>query len=554
MPLALFMTLVGMVACGANEEEESCQFSAKSVAVGMDEKREFLADEVFVYREREYQQTILARELDEQSGTQGLIDQSLGDDDAHEESLTKNGKVTRVKIDLLNRFLAEGDFSGREYLLWLYNSLRWGEEVTDRAYTQVCDEDVVLKNEETPYQSDPRDAHFMDENTDIASKNLYYAYGTAELLQQFNDSERVYTFDGPKTGRGFSVGFFVRDEFNRRWRVKIGWEAYRETLASRLSWALGFPVDEVYHVRELRVPPHDDLEKIFKATCEDGRNCRKLEDSLAGIVTKDGQTISFIATDSHRPEVSTLFDSNRGNIQYLIFKQVIVELRDEQIVRQGQWSFDALENHRLRNVRLLGLMQFFLGNQDIKFDNNRVQIRCAAVDCASTDYEINFVVHDLGLSFTAVLTDFNNHPNHLDIDRNEAGQVVINFNTRGRAVYAWRQTTLQDAQVFAERLAQLTEVQLRQAVAASGYPYPALVLLVEKLQARRNQYLEAVAPGEYELFDVDFQISSASSGQVDIGDGQFITVPQDGFVLESSLFTNDILLGNHGRHSEMVRQ
>ena len=52
---------------------------------------------------------------------------------------------------------------------------------------------------------------------------------------------------------GTSPKFDVRDEHGIRWRVKLGEEVKSETAATRLIWAAGYLVDEVYYRPQIRV-------------------------------------------------------------------------------------------------------------------------------------------------------------------------------------------------------------------------------------------------------------------------------------------------------------
>ena len=551
----------GLVACSVEEEIKGCDFTEKLVSISIDERRILLHDELLLEATLSALQAIVDEEEIQRQEMEALVNEARPSGvPVHHESLSKKGKRTLVKKDLLEKLKSSQDSTVREKWLTLYNHLRWGELIPDRAFHQECEKRTVLKPEDTPYQTQTIESHFREENDGaIGQKNLYYAYSNKAEMDYLNESSNVFRYLNPKTGRGFSTGFFVEDIKNRtEWKIKVGWEAYREPLATRLVWALGFYVDEVFHVRDLRIKFDADLEKLFEA------KGRKIEDSLSGIILEDGTAIDFIVTPEREINVSGLYNSYYHHIRYFVFKSVVLERRDPNIVRGSQWSFDALGNPELRAVRMLGLLNFWLGNSDIKFDNNRIFLRCTDPDALGEDvfrscveqgdYTYRFVVHDLGLSFAPNPSVLNAPGHELDIHRDADGQVSILSRTRGRDVYAWRQITLQDALAFAERLAQLTENQFRQAAAAAGYPYPALLILVEKLKERRNRFLQAVAEDQYPLFEVDPFLFNASSGTVAIGEQEPLTIPQDDFILSNGMLINDISLGNHGRHAEMIRE
>ncbi|MBV9400588.1 MAG: hypothetical protein JO062_21600 [Bryobacterales bacterium] len=101
--------------------------------------------------------------------------------------------------------------------------------------------------------------------SDIASRNLYYGPGGKRdrphgrmtfIKEDLNDTN-------PK--------FDVRDEDGVKWRVKLGFEARPETVASRLVWAAGYFANEDYFVQDLQIanmPQH--LHRGQKLVSPDG--------------------------------------------------------------------------------------------------------------------------------------------------------------------------------------------------------------------------------------------------------------------------------------------
>lgn len=550
-----------LIACEGEEALENCDFTEKLLNIAIDEKKELLQDTLALAGTLAELTAKVEEEERQRQEIENLVNAARPSGTPyHHQSLSKVGKIALVKKDLLEKLKNSKNLIKKQKWLTLYNHLRWGELITERAYLQRCDKRIVLQSESTPYRAGLIEANFLQGGVEtIASKDLYYAYSTPAEMQYLNDSTNVFRFLGPKTGRGFSTGFFVEDvQQQTQWKVKVGWEAYREPLATRIAWALGFYVDEVFHVRELRVAFDGDLEKLFEA------KDRKIEESLSGIVLKDGTWLNLISTPAKKVAGSALYQSYRNRIRYFVFKSVVLERRDANIVRANQWAFDALGNPDLRAVRMLGLLNFWMQNIDIKFDNNRIFLRCTDPAAQGKDvfqscvesgnYAYQFVVHDLGLAFAPHPNKLNQGGFALDIRREPNGVASFRSNTRGRDIYAWHQSTREDAFTFSERLAQLTEKQLRQAVAAGGYPYPALVLIVEKLKFRRNQFLAALRDDRFVPFTVNLSLSNASSGKVVVGENERLTIPQDNFILSEGILTNDISLGNHGRHAEMIRQ
>lgn len=533
-------------------------------AVSIDEEPELLhSSEELEHTIRELEEEIVQEEL--QAKQQGnLTNEALpSGEPRYFESVSDKGKIDMVQVDLLKKLQSSSDTLFRQTQHTLYNYLRWWEQVTDRAYLQDCNTRVSLNSNSQTYQEKPIEAHMVSGAvSEISKKNLYHAFASEAEVDFLNNFQTNFFYLRPKTGLGFSTGFFLKDEKGRIWKAKVGWESYREPLASRLAWGMGFFVDEVHHVRNMRMSFSPDSGTLSELETLFDKKQRKLEESLMGLILQDGTVIDLIDTPSYSPDVTSLYQEHRAEIATLIFKAMVLERRDPNIVRVGQWSFDALKGYELRAVRMLGMLSFWLGNPDIKFDNNRIFLKCRGSHYDGTDnfkscvesgnYAYEFTIHDLGLAFAAHPNEFDDLAHKLDLVKGNDGVVSIKIDTRGRDVYAWQKINLEDASTFVDRLAQLTEEQIKQALVASGYPYPAVLQLTEKLKKRRNEMVENITPGRYDLLPVDESISSNTSGNLVIN-GKLVTIPHDDFVLVNGSLTNDISRNQHGRHSEMLR-
>jgi len=101
--------------------------------------------------------------------------------------------------------------------------------------------------------------------TDITSRNLFYGPGGKE-----HEPRGTFTFTKEDLD-GTSPKFFVRDQDGVKWKVKLGSEARPETVASRLTWAVGYFANEDYFVEKLQVenlPPR--LHRGQKFVASDG--------------------------------------------------------------------------------------------------------------------------------------------------------------------------------------------------------------------------------------------------------------------------------------------
>src|SRR4029077_5537106 len=83
--------------------------------------------------------------------------------------------------------------------------------------------------------------------TDITSRNLFYGPGGKD-----HEPRGTFTFTKEDLD-GTSPKFFVRDQDGVKWKVKLGSEARPETVASRLTWGIGYFANEDYFVSNLQV-------------------------------------------------------------------------------------------------------------------------------------------------------------------------------------------------------------------------------------------------------------------------------------------------------------
>jgi len=146
--------------------------------------------------------------------------------------------------------------------------------------------------------------------------------------------------------KGTSPKFWVRDQDGKKWKVKLGLEAWPETAATRIVWAVGYYANEDYFVPELQV--------------------RGMPDRL------------------QRGE--KLIGPN-GLIRNVRLKR---ESKEEKKIGNWEWRHDAFtDTHELNGLRVLMAV---INNWDLKDQNNGIY---------QEDNERIYMVTDLGASFGA---------------------------------------------------------------------------------------------------------------------------------------------------------
>jgi hypothetical protein len=272
--------------------------------------------------------------------------------------------------------------------------------------------------------------------SDITSRNLYFGPGGKE-----HQPHGAFTFTKEDLD-GTNPKFFVRDQDGVKWMVKLGSEARPETVASRLTWAVGYFTNEDYFVACMQVqslPPH--LHRGQKLVGRDGfvRNVR-LKRYLKG---ED---------------------------------------------KTGNWEWSQSPFSGTRELNGLRVMMVLLNNWDLTDENN-----------ATYDEESNgprqqiFMVSDLGSTFGAgrLTWPLSRARGNLSTYRHsrfitKARPDYVDFQTPARPSFfflatprefahklqlSWigRRIPRSDAKWLGQLLAQLSPEQIRDAFRAAGY-------------------------------------------------------------------------------------
>jgi hypothetical protein len=280
----------------------------------------------------------------------------------------------------------------------------------------------------------------------IASLNMVYGIGGKAHAP---DPAGTYTFvkeDLEQT----SPKFVVTDAQGVEWKVKLGEEPQSETAATRFLWAAGYFVDEDYYLAEFPV-----------------KNMPKLE---------------------------------RGQ-QYVsdgIVHRARLERKLTSVKKLETWSWFNNPFSGQRELNGLRVMMSLLNNWDLKEINNSVY---------AVDGERHYVVSDAGATFgstgnaltrsksvpkdyaeskfiaktTPGFIDFVLHSRPFFLD---APAEPGNYSDRTKMEQITKHIPRADAKWLGERLAMLSDVQIRDAFRTSGYEGADLDLLVNTIKQR----------------------------------------------------------------------
>jgi hypothetical protein len=266
---------------------------------------------------------------------------------------------------------------------------------------------------------------------DMASLNLLYGAGGKEHAP---DAAGKFTFVEEDMD-GTSPKFDVEDSQGVRWRVKLGQEPQSETAATRFLWAAGYFVDEDYYLAELKVM---GMPKLHRG---------------ANFVSEDGTV--------------------RG---------ARLERKLKEVKKHGNWNW--FENPFLEKREMNGLrvMMSLLNNWDLKEVNNSI-------------YEVNgerrYVVSDAGATLgntgnvmTRSKSDPKGYANSKFIEKTGPDFVDFVLHARSDFEKVTKHIRRADAKWLGQRLAQLSEEQVRDGFRAAGYTPEEVTVFAQAMRKR----------------------------------------------------------------------
>jgi hypothetical protein len=268
---------------------------------------------------------------------------------------------------------------------------------------------------------------------DISSKNLLLGSGGEKHQPQGTKFKFI-----KEDMHGTTPKLDVTDEGGKKWKLKLGNEARAEVTASRFVWAVGYPTDEYYGVREAQIeqlPLH----------------------------LRRGQ--HWVGADG-------------------VVHNARLKRDPEGFKKVGQWEWKQNPFVGTREFNGLRVLMAVINNWDLKDVNTGIY---------DSDHQRLYIVSDLGGSFgaTHVVAKHNSRSGELESFEKSpfitsAGSDHIDFATPGTAskivlfapnIYSYRERMKwigdniprADAKWIGQLLAQLTPQQIRDAFTAGGY-------------------------------------------------------------------------------------
>ena len=292
---------------------------------------------------------------------------------------------------------------------------------------------------------------------DMRKRDLYYGSGSKALAP----TPPFKFVKEDKSGK--SPKFEVVDARGVKWKVKLGPEAQAETVANRLVWAAGYNTEETYYLDRAQI---DGLKKLSR-----------------------GQ--QFVNGQSVR---GARFESRRENVD-----------------RGKHWDWSKNPFKGTRELNGLKTMMVLLNNWDVRKNNGVLYVK----DPKTNRTEAQYLVSDLGATLGAVGAIGGRHRSKNNVQDFTRARLVKKVDDKGNAKFDYdikpkglgvltifnpkyffgqrrasgqmSKVPAQDAAWIGQKLAQLSDEQLRDAFRAAAYDPGTREAYVRAMRQRINQ-------------------------------------------------------------------
>jgi hypothetical protein len=291
----------------------------------------------------------------------------------------------------------------------------------------------------------------------LRKKDLYYGPGSKALAP-------VPPFRFIKEDKdGKSPKFDVVDARGVKWKVKLGPEAQAETVATRLVWAAGYNAEESYYLPRARV---EGLKKLSR-----------------GQKFVQGQSV-----------VGARFEPRRENVE-----------------RGKRWDWNKNPFKNTRELNGLKTMMVMLNNWDLRKNNTVLHTR----NPKTGRTEALYTVSDLGATLGAVGAIGGRHRSKNNVEDFQRSRLVKKLDNKGNVKFDYdikpkglgyltifhpkyffgqrkasntiSKVPVSDAAWIGQRLAQLSDEQLRDAFRAAEYDARTREAYVRSMRRRIDQ-------------------------------------------------------------------
>lgn len=271
---------------------------------------------------------------------------------------------------------------------------------------------------------------------DISARNLLLGPGGGEMKPDLSS----VTFMEEETG-GYSPKFRVRDGAGRVWMAKLGKEAQPETVAARLTWAVGYVGETNYLV----------------------------------------PCVQIKGAPAPQKEVDRCEGQGFANVRF--------EARPENVKRLQEWGWQENPFAGTREFKGLIVLMGLINNWDLKDSNNKILY---VAEGEGGQGELRYIISDLGATFGKTgnfITHNRNEPKDYAkskfVEKIEGQNVIFSYDGKNTGLF--RGIMVEDAKWIGGLLAKLSNEQIQDAFKAANYKPEDVRLLSESLRARIDE-------------------------------------------------------------------
>jgi hypothetical protein len=374
---------------------------------------------------------------------------------------------------------------------------------------------------------DPEGSYLWTNNKNIGSQNLYsYRYETI--------ANETCNYEKAKSGFGIHPGFHIECK-DQSYKLKFGNELNSGPFNSRIYQLLGYEAPQINYLESVKIKYNrkiiteynqrktenfyltlagnrvstiysnkaflNPFENIFKFVLADGTFLtaeefkNKFLKNKIEIDPKKEKNLVRDYTDEDFIENETLVVSE------VIFKPATITRKTNDI-EIGPWSFSDLDFSSLREMKALFILSAWLGNFDIRKDNNRLlankkgtqksshNIRLALADVGwglgQSDSLLHHSSSDINqMQWEIAHTYKDNDGDNISKDRLQ----MIGFSTV-ELNKTFENIPITDAQWMLRKICAISNNQLTQALVASGLSSAGVQLALAKLNFRKNNMID----------------------------------------------------------------
>lgn len=382
---------------------------------------------------------------------------------------------------------------------------------------------------------------------DNQSEHKYERFDELAKIKKIEVKDKTFVLFDSVSGSGSAPKVKAVDIKNPEdeWSVKWGDELHSDVVGSRIFAALGFDVDHPYYKgtdRLFLILPKDSAVQSSRDLVLQVEKQFKI--NIAKFISKDG-----VIGDEEIGKSKHL--KNYRGFKYITFVECALEGRPDRVKRIGSIVPKEL-NHKYRaELRGALLAHMFIDNWDTREENTLVTVN----HLGNYQYKTKGVFSDLGTSFGVHLSplhrDFrvglvNEFPWDLVKFEGDDVRFKSQFNS---ILKPYSKATYNELNWMAQKIALLTEDDLKKILEQSGWPEPIQVLYLNKLASRRAQILKAFDIMDSQPILFDRRINIKYKGELVVKDGVLIkNVDSDQHVL-GYLSTKGRLQNYGGKHA-----